>query len=219
MRRRLTLFFCVNQSMSNELIHLIVRGRNHSFHDEVTRLRENDEPVSIEGATFKNLNLQRFRFDRVDMTNVEFDGCTLDECIFDRCNVEGTYITGTNLLGCVFNNLIGDGFALDTCTMTKGTFSGGEICSCEWSDTSMTQMAFDKIAFTEALWERITLTECTLTDLTIKEGELSYVTLRQGDVAGLTLEDCEVDHCYGVKIEKDALPKGFGAKSGARRKL
>lgn len=207
--------------MASELVQLIRKERAASFHEELRQLQEEGKTLSLEGETFRNLNLQGFRFIGVDMTNVEFDGCTLTELLFEDCILEGTFITGSTLFDCVFVECKGEGFAVETCTLSRNKLQDLTLQSAEWTDTQFNDCVFDRVQLEEPLLERLTIRDGTIKSFKARGGELQHVTLR--DTSGnknLALTDCEASHCYVVHDDPNVtLPAGFARKSGRRRTL
>lgn len=208
--------------MSKELVQLIKKGRARAFEAELEATREqksdgDEELISLEGATFKGLNLSGFHFDELDLTNVEFDECVMEDCHFTGCLLEGTYIQGSTLFGCVFSGCKGEGFALDTCTIDRSAIKDCEFTSCEWSDLQINDGELRKVMAEEPLWERLTFRQGTIKEVILLEGELSHVTLRDTEYSkdGLKLESCTTQSCYIVG-DSPAL-EGFAQKSGRRR--
>lgn len=209
--------------MSKELIQLVKKGRARAFEAELESLKEqapdgDDEMISLEGATFKGLNLSGFHFEALDLTNVEFDECVMEDCRFTRCLLEGTYIQGSTLFGCTIEGCHGEGFALDTCTIDRTMIKDCEFVACEWTDLQINDGDLRKVNAQEPLWERLTFRQGTLKDVVLQEGELAHITLRETEFGkqGLKLQECSTQSCYVVG-DVDQLPEGFSLKSGRRR--
>jgi uncharacterized protein YjbI with pentapeptide repeats len=207
--------------MSSELVQLIRKGRAAAFYDELLQLQEDEQEPTIEGETFKELNLQGFRFVGVDMTNVELDTCTLTEVTFEDCILEGMLVSGSTLFDCVFIGCTGEGFAFDTCTLGRTKLQDLDLEAAEWSDTQFHDCVFDRVKLREPVLERLTIKGGAFKTLQIEGGELSHVTLRetQGNKT-LLIKDSEANHCYVAHDDEAVvLPEGFSRKTGRRRTL
>lgn len=204
---------------TEELASLIHKGRAAAFALELEELAEQGEPPSIEGATFKGRNINKFHFRDVDMTNVAFEQCTIADCVFEGCKLDGTYLDGSTLFECTFKGCSGDGFAIDTCTIGQSRFEALELDAAEWTDTQLNDCHLEDLTLTEPLLERLTLRDSVIAGLAVAQGELVHVTLRNSSgLETFEVEDATSRSCYVVGGDEDApTPEGFSRKSGRRR--
>ncbi len=187
--------------MNEELARFVRKGRASSFRIEVEQILERGERPSLEGSTFQKVDLQGFDFENIDMTNVEFDRCSFTDVRFVQCTLEGTYINATAFNGCFVSECVGEGFAVDACTITRTEIGQMTLPMVEWSDTQFIECTIGPLTLPEGLLERITVRDGEFKGIEINEGTLNHVTLREITSSDqLILSDCEVSHSYVVHL-------------------
>jgi uncharacterized protein YjbI with pentapeptide repeats len=195
---------------------MIKKGDNFGLREAIEAIEEKGERPSIEGETFRELNLQTLDFSGLDMSLVEFDKCNLTNCSFGACTFEGTYVVDTTIFDCTFTDCDGDGFAVDSCTLRKSAFSSCSFERLEWTDSGFDDCTLVDVHGSEALVERVTFRGGALRDVELPESTLDHVTLRQMEVESFSFAGSDLRSCYVFELEEGSEPPEGFSKKGKR---
>lgn len=207
---------------AQKLVKLIKKGEVKRFHEAVREHEEkHGELPSLEMASFDGADLSGFDFTGIDLSNVAFENCTLAEVRFDQCPLDGVYMHGCTMFNCSFVASTGNGFALDTCTLSRCEFTDCTFVYPEWTDSQFNETGLKGISGSDFVMERVTFRGGRWESVQLASGELSHVTLRELEMVDVDLSKTDATACYlGSDVEQVGveLPDGgFTKKTGRRR--
>ena len=202
------------------LIKHLVRGDAAAFHKACRDFEE--DALSLNGATFKNLQLVGFDLSKFDLSATEWENCTLTAMKWNESNLQGAYFNGCALIECDFGASDMDGCALDGSVIQNTTLFEANLDNTEIENTQFQDCVLGGKAMSDIAWSRVSLKGGQFKEIPEASGEvvgmdLREVTLTQVDLSGLAAAK---SFHYGCTMEDAALPEqGFALKSGRRRSV
>lgn len=173
------------------------------------------ELPSLDGETFRNLEVTGMDLSFLDLSNTEWDTCIIHKSDFRGANLSGAFFTGCTILESNFDKSTLGATAFDGCVMRDTTFREVVFDGVELTGSELAKCTFENVELIETLWESVTVKEGVLCNLKAKSGTWSGLTFREVVVENVDVSGIEVQSCVA---SGDLLP-GFTALTGRRKHI
>ena len=176
-----------------------------------------DKTPTLDNASIKGAQIGAMRIHTVDCSNTEWEACIFDGTHFDGLNLQGAFFTGCSFHNCTFSNAILAEASFDGCVLHKTQLlSPEDLEAAELTNCQFKECVLEDMSFLDSSLESLTITSGTLRRIsgiaTLRSIVLRNVTVEDFDTSEMTLSGCTGSGCT-------ALPKGFTASEGKRRRV
>ena len=201
-----------------DLLDLMRAGEALAFNE--LRQKLGDQTPSLDGQTFKNLQIIGFDLGDLDLSNSEWEACLFNQTRFDSSSLEGAYLKGCTLVACSLAGVEFDDVALEGCIIKRCLMERCALSGAEVSDTQLSDCEIADLDLSGSEWSSVVFNAGRLSRIS-GDGTLSGWTLREVVLDNFDASEMSVDHCTIAPHpeQPDLIPEGFTRLTGRRRRL
>lgn len=202
------------------LTDALKRADTKAFHSTAEKLEGNRSDVSLEGETFRNLQLYGFDLRDFNLSNTEWENCILENVNAANTILEGAYLHECSLVSCRFDDTNLEGAAFESCVLKNSSFIRTNVCASEFSTSQFDNCTLRDLILEDIEWDELIFNNGQWINIKGQSGSLNNSTLRSVIFRNVDTSSCDISHSHiSNPLDGSQQPAGFSIRAGRRKRV